>query len=273
MNSASTPLVYWLDLIFYMCCPLLCSLSLSIYISLSLPPSLFIRFSLSLYIYIYISLSLFLSLSFSSPSLPPSLSFSLSVLRVSSPQQMLKSKRPSPAPPGHVFDTQGTVGHSQDAFRTLQRRSWIANPFSPYSIQKCPEPRICSKFVPAIVFGGSSQGGLKFVKNLLKFEKRQFPPNFSKFWQISVPLTGTPKTIAGTNFGHIWGSGHFWMLQGEKGFAIQEVIRVRKLLSSGVRKFPKHLFYCASVQSERGEWSVTDLCWLLDFQVFVSKKT
>ena len=42
---------------------------------------------------------------------------------------------------------------------------------------------------------------------------------------------------------------------------VQEAIRVRKLLSSGAQKLPKHLFGCVSVQSERGGWSVTDLCW------------
>ena len=57
-----------------------------------------------------------------------------------------------------------------------------------------------------------------------KFEKRQFPDKFSNFRQI-IHKSGSPwleprKTIVGTNFGEIWGSGRFWMLQGEKGFAI-----------------------------------------------------
>ena len=43
----------------------------------------------------------------------------------------------------------------------------ITKLFSPYSIQKRPEPQICPKFVPAIVFGGPSQG----VKNLQKIVK------------------------------------------------------------------------------------------------------
>ena len=34
----------------------------------------------------------------------------------------------------------------------------VAKPFSPYSIQKRPEPQICPKFVPAIVFGGPVRG-------------------------------------------------------------------------------------------------------------------
>ena len=44
----------------------------------------------------------------------------------------------------------------------------VANPFSPYSIQKRPEPQICPKFVPIIVFRGSNQGGPEIVKNLKK---------------------------------------------------------------------------------------------------------
>ena len=51
---------------------------------------------------------------------------------------------------------------------------------------------------------------------------------------------------------------------------VQEVIRVRSLLSSGARKLPKHLFYCVLVQSERGGWFVTDLCWLLEPSTFGS---
>ena len=45
---------------------------------------------------------------------------------------------------------------------------------------------------------------------------------------------------------------------------VQEVVWVRWLLSSGTQKFPKHLFYCVLMQSERGGWSVTDPCWLLE---------
>ena len=45
---------------------------------------------------------------------------------------------------------------------------------------------------------------------------------------------------------------------------VQEVVTVRQLLSSGVHKHPKHTFYCVLVQSGRGGWSVTDLCWLLE---------
>ena len=53
----------------------------------------------------------------------------------------------------------------------LCSRCWqsrVANPFCPYSIQKCPEPQICSKFVPAIVFGGSRQGA-EICQKLVKF--------------------------------------------------------------------------------------------------------
>ena len=62
--------------------------------------------------------------------------------------------------------------------------SFLANPFSPYSIQKRPEPQISRKFVPTIVFRGSNQGDPNLSKICRKFEKRQFPDKFSNFRQI-----------------------------------------------------------------------------------------
>ena len=56
----------------------------------------------------------------------------------------------------------------------------LANPFSPYSIQKHPEPQMCPKFVPAIVFGGSSPGEW----NLSKICQNLKSDNLDKFWQI-----------------------------------------------------------------------------------------
>ena len=69
----------------------------------------------------------------------------------------------------------------------------VANPFPPYSLQKRPKPQICPKFVPAIVLGGSSQGGLRFGKICQYLKNGNFRSNFDKFFQISVPLTGTPQ--------------------------------------------------------------------------------
>ena len=62
----------------------------------------------------------------------------------------------------------------------LAPRPLLAKPFSPYSIQKRPEPQICQKFVAAIVVGGSSQG----VKNLKKLSKFVWKLRFFKFWQF-----------------------------------------------------------------------------------------
>ena len=58
------------------------------------------------------------------------------------------------------------------------RGSEVANPVSekPCSMQKRPEPQICAKFVPAIVFGVPVRGR-----------------EFVKFLTIPVPLAGTPK--------------------------------------------------------------------------------
>ena len=69
----------------------------------------------------------------------------------------------------------------------------VASPFSPYSIQKRPKPQICPKFVPAIVFGGSSQGDENLKKIVKICPKIAVFQIFDKFFQIFVPLTGTPK--------------------------------------------------------------------------------
>ena len=51
------------------------------------------------------------------------------------------------------------------ASRDLNHKSpKLVNPFSPYSIQKHPEPQICPKFVPAIVFRGSVPGNWNLSK-------------------------------------------------------------------------------------------------------------
>ena len=52
----------------------------------------------------------------------------------------------------------------------------VANPFSPYSVQKHPEPQICPKFVPAIVCGGS------FLSRGLKFDWNPPKQSLDKFW-------------------------------------------------------------------------------------------
>ena len=82
---------------------------------------------------------------------------------------------------------------------------------------KMPRTPNLSKIYPSDCFWGFQSGGLKFVKNLSKLEKFGGNCGF-KFWQIfdkfQSPWLEPPKTIAGINFGPIWGSGHFWMLKG-----------------------------------------------------------
>ena len=76
------------------------------------------------------------------------------------------------------------------------------NPFPRlYSLQKRPKPQICPKFVPAIVFGGSSQVTEICEKSVKILKYGNFRTNFDKFFQISVPLTGTPKN-------NNWDGGH-----------------------------------------------------------------
>ena len=73
----------------------------------------------------------------------------------------------------------------------LQLQSKFANPFPPYSLQKRPKPQICPKFVPAIVLGGSSQGGAEIWKKLPKFVR--FQTILTIFSRFQPSLTGTAQ--------------------------------------------------------------------------------
>ena len=65
----------------------------------------------------------------------------------------------------------------------------VASPPAPYSIQNAPpEPQVCPKFVPTIVFGVPIRGTRiceKFVEKLKKFVEKlkndNFPTNFQFF--------------------------------------------------------------------------------------------
>ena len=95
--------------------------------------------------------------------------------------------------------------------------SKVASPLFSYSIQKRPEPQICPKFVPAIVFEGSSPGGLEFVKNCQNLKNGNFRTNFDKvFDKFQSPRLEPSKTIGATNFGQIWGSRHFECCKGKR---------------------------------------------------------
>ena len=73
----------------------------------------------------------------------------------------------------------------------------VANPPAPYSIQKCPEPQICPKFFPMIVFRGSSHRDPNLSKICPKIEKLVRKLSmfdvWTNFWQIWAPLTGTSE--------------------------------------------------------------------------------
>ena len=65
---------------------------------------------------------------------------------------------------GEAWGTSGEVrGTSGEVWETSGEPKF-ANPFPPYSFQKRPESQICPKFVPAIVFGVSSQGDWNLSK-------------------------------------------------------------------------------------------------------------
>ena len=97
-------------------------------------------------------------------------------------------------------------------------KSWVANPFLLYSFQKRPEPQICPKFVPAIVFGVSSQGDWNVSKICKRLFENYRLSNFDTFFdKFQSGRLEHQKTIAGPNIGQIWGSGVFESCKGEKG--------------------------------------------------------
>ena len=98
---------------------------------------------------------------------------------------------------------QVAMWHSPEPMRTN------AKPFPPYSIQKRPEPQICPKFVPAIVFWGFQSGGQKFEINCQNLSENDGFSNFDKFFQIFDPLTGTPKNNRWDKFWTNLGFGAF----------------------------------------------------------------
>ena len=126
-------------------------------------------------------------------------------------------------PSANVFLRRGPRGASHEKFHAAPSKKQallegplpprIAKPFSPYSIQKRPKPQICPKFVAAIVFGGSSQGGQKFAKvcqNLSENYHFQILTKFcTKFWPPDCNSQKPPRT---PKFWTNLGFGAFWML-------------------------------------------------------------
>ena len=74
------------------------------------------------------------------------------------------------------------------------------------AFQKCPEPQICQKFVPTIVFGGSNQGGPNLSKICRKIGK--FVHKF--LTNLGPPDWNPQKQSPGQIFDKFGVSGHFW---------------------------------------------------------------
>ena len=66
-------------------------------------------------------------------------------------------------------------------------------PFSPLQRSKTPETPNLSKICRSDCFWGFQSGGLKFGKICQNLSENYRFSNFDKFFQISVPRTGTPK--------------------------------------------------------------------------------
>ena len=66
-------------------------------------------------------------------------------------------------------------------------------PLTPLQPSKTPETPNLSEICPSDCFWGFQSGGLKFVKICQNLSENYRFSNFDEFFQISVPLTGTPK--------------------------------------------------------------------------------
>ena len=110
-------------------------------------------------------------------------------------------------------------------------------PFFPLQHSKTPRTPNLSKICPDDCFSGFQSGGPKFVKNLSKNWKTTISGqifNFStNFWQIWVPLIGTPKNNRRDKFWTNLGFGPFFeCCKGKKGFARRSTFQWKKGLFS-----------------------------------------
>ena len=102
--------------------------------------------------------------------------------------------------------------------------------FSPYSIQKRPEPQICPKFVPTIAFRGFNQGDPNLSKICRKFENLSGNCRFFFFFnfrhdKFGSPLIGTPKNNRRDKFWTNLGFGAF--LNAVRGKRVRKYILVK----------------------------------------------
>ena len=131
------------------------------------------------------------------PSKPSRLPCFLSIISVG------QAKGLRPEVPGTEA---GNLKMAQSGQERVQKVFWCAilfcaNPPAPYSIQKCPEPQICQKFAPTIVFRGSNKGDPNLSKICRKFVwKLQFSKFSTYFDKFGSPLLEPRKTIVGANF-------------------------------------------------------------------------
>ena len=143
------------------------------------------------------------------------------------------------------FNVPGKNSSGGSYLRFLERKQRVANPVSPYSIEKRSEPQICPKFVQAIVLG-SSQGDWnlsKICQNLSENCIFQIWPVFDKF---QSPDWSPQKQSLGHIFDKFGVRGIFQRRKGETGFANKGWFCKRAVLaivplprSLGVREYQK----------------------------------
>ena len=138
-------------------------------------------------------------------------------------------------------------------------------PFSPLQPSKTPETPNLSQICPSDCFGGFQSGGLKFGKICQNLSENYRFSNFDKFFQISVPLTGTPQNNCWDKFWTNLGfrvflkavrgekgsqnlsgnSGHFCKKMQQRTFLLTSFCRrchLNPLDTIGTTKIPKRLW-------------------------------
>ena len=89
------------------------------------------------------------------------------------------------------------------------------------AFKNAQNPEFVQKICPGNCFGGFQSGGLKFEKICQNLSENDRFSKFDKFFQISVPLTGTPQQLPGQILDKFGVLGVFEGCKGEKGSQIR----------------------------------------------------
>ena len=121
----------------------------------------------------------------------------------------------------------------------VTKNAYDCEPFSPSQRSKTPRTPNLFKICPSDCFSGFRSRGVKFVKNLSKFEKRQFRTNFDKFLTNFSALDWNPeKQSLGQILDKFGVRGVFESCKGEKGSQAYELFWHKLLNTPRGRDIP-----------------------------------